>query len=124
MTLRPPEPIQPVAPAPGRPDDRAGDQEERIRKLEAELKSLRELLRQGGRGDGPRPVEEAVIPAKEVGLPPGEMMEVLVKLADGRFGPDARRRLEMTADAKGLTVRGDAEAVRWARDLVKQVSNR
>jgi hypothetical protein len=30
----------------------------------------------------------------------------------------------MTADAKGLTVRGDAEAVRWARDLVKQVSNR
>jgi hypothetical protein len=90
---------------------RAAQLEEQIRSLQLELNRLRDATR-----------KQVTIPAPETGLEPTEMMTFLDKLAARRFGADARKRLALSSDSRGLTVAGDAEAVDWAVETVKRLN--
>jgi hypothetical protein len=105
-----------LTPAPAKPGDataREKELEAKITQLQAELSQLR------GQNRAAR-----VFPKADLGLEPTEMLSILNTLATKRFGKDAGDRLQLSAESDELRVGGDAEAVRWAQDMIGKLSGK
>ncbi len=94
--------------------DRAAQLEAQIKQLQAQL----DAIRKGGD-------QWTEIPRKELGgWEPAELMGVLTTLAKKRFGTDGQRPLDLQADSEGLSLHGSPEAVKWAREMIKKLTEK
>lgn len=92
----------------------------RAAEIEAQIKQLQAQL------DAIRKTDNLVtkVPRKELGgLDPVEMMGVLNTLAKKRFDA-GQKPLELQADSEGLILRGSPEGVRWAREMIKKLTEK
>jgi hypothetical protein len=104
--------LGPAWPGPGA--GRARDLEDQIGKLQAELAAVRAKA----------PEEVRVTRADLGGVEPAEMQAILHTLAVRQLGPDFRSRLDLQVGSNELTVRGNAEAVRWAAGVIKKLAEK
>lgn len=92
----------------------------RVAELEAQIKQLQAQL------DAIRKTDNlwTKIPRKELGgFDPVEMMGLLNTLAKKRFD-STQKPLQLTADSEGLSLQGSPEAVKWAREMIKKLTEK
>jgi hypothetical protein len=93
---------------------RAAELESQIKLLQAQLDALRKT------GD-----QWTKVPRKELGgLEPVEVVRILTTLAGKRFGGDGQKPFQVTADSEGLSLQGTPETVRWAREMIKKLTEK
>lgn len=86
---------------------------DQIKALEAELATLKG-----------RPVGQTLaINPDSLGLAPGELVSILSTLAAKKFGKDWTTRLKIVDGEPPLRVEGDAEAVRWVKNVVDKLAS-
>lgn len=92
----------------------------RVAELEAQIKQLQAQLDVLRKTDN----QWTKIPRKELGgFDPVEMMGLLNTLAKKRFDA-GQKPLQLTADSEGLSLQGSPEAVKWAREMIKKLTEK
>jgi hypothetical protein len=97
----------------GDPALKARELEAQIKQLQAQLDEIRKQSR-----------TTAKVSKTDLGIDPLEMMTFLNRVAQQRFGKDARERLQLSVGSDGLSLEGDAEAVKWALDVIRKVTEK
>jgi RNA polymerase sigma factor (sigma-70 family) len=87
--------------------------------IEAQIADLQAKLAELNKAKGTRP--RAVFATKDLPLEPVEMMSLLGKLAEKKFGKD---RYSLSASSHGVAVEGDKEVIDWFTATVKKFSDK
>jgi hypothetical protein len=66
-------------------------------------------------------MDRVVVPTKELPLEATELLTVLSRLADRKFGNE---RYSLAASSNGLTIDGDKEVIDWFRTMIKRLGEK